>query len=645
VVYRNGGLQGRHGERRSGPSLYCPEIADNFAGKYHILPGITRIDAMTTFEEQLKNALSHAYDIERELGGGGMSRVFVATDKSLGRKVVIKLLSPELTAEVNRGRFRREIQVAAQLQHPHIVTLFSAGEYDDLVYYTMPFIKGESLKSALEHHGPLPVGDVVRILYDVVDALAYAHENGVVHRDITPANILRSGSHALVTDFGVAKALNAAMPSGAMTSTGMAVGTPAYMSPEQLAGDPGADHRIDIYAVGLLAYELLAGKSPFAASSPRGVLAAVLTREPPPLVEVRGDVPRSLSELVMTCLSKEPEGRPESAMALMAALDIFATSSGEIRTREYKVPSTPSRYATSATNAGVTTPVDAPTSGGDAALSGSTAVPGTGTEPGSTDLSGADLSGAALSGSTTVPTGTSPGSLSESMISVATPTEPYQGPTYEPNRPQKSGKKMLVGGAVFVLAIAAAALALTQRSGDVVPSDTAVAVATDSAAADSLAALPVQPGLPDTIPLPTAAIARADSQANADSIKARAARRAARADSLKKAAVVRVDTQQKKTNGSRAERGARWAATAMLSDATARSQFLRGASRKGGVLGAQRRGDLQTQIDALTPFLTQHGLTYPQFKQVVEQSGFKVYDQFGRMVLDSLQRFAESSAN
>src|SRR5687767_7438007 len=134
---------------------------------------------MPNFEQRLRETLSHSYDIERELGGGGMSRVFVATELSLGRKVVIKLLSPELIAEVNRGRFRREIQVAAQLQHPHIVTLLSAGEVGELVYYTMPFIMGESLKSALDKHGPLSVSDVVRVLYDVVDALAYAHQQGV----------------------------------------------------------------------------------------------------------------------------------------------------------------------------------------------------------------------------------------------------------------------------------------------------------------------------------------------------------------------------------------------------------------------------------------------------------------------------------
>ena len=293
---------------------------------------------MTSFEERLRDSLSHAYDIERELGGGGMSRVFVATDRSLGRKIVIKLLSPELIAEVNRGRFRREIQVAAQLQHPHIVTLLSAGEDGELVYYTMPFIDGESLKSALEKNGPLSVRDVVRVLYDVVDALAYAHAHGVIHRDIKPANILRSGAHALVTDFGVAKALNAAMPSSAMTSTGMAIGTPAYMAPEQLAGDPAADHRIDIYAVGLLAYELLSGQSPFSAGTPQAVMAALLTLDPKPLSEIRKDVPQRLSAIIMQCLAKNPDERPPTAEALLTSLDMIATTSGEIRTKEHRVP-------------------------------------------------------------------------------------------------------------------------------------------------------------------------------------------------------------------------------------------------------------------------------------------------------------------
>ena len=290
------------------------------------------------FEEHLKTSLSHAYNIEGELGGGGMSRVFIATDKLLGRKIVIKLLSPELTESVNRARFRREIQVAAQLQHPHIVTLLSAGEDGELVYYTMPFIDGESLKHALEKNGPLPVREVIRVLYDVVDALGYAHARGVVHRDIKPANILRSGNHSLVTDFGVAKAINAAMAPSAMTSTGMAIGTPAYMAPEQLAGDPAADHRIDIYAVGLLAYELLAGQSPFWGATPQAVMAALLTMDPKPLKDIRKDVPAKMSAIIMQCLEKDPNDRPPNADALMAALDMIATSSGEIRTREHKVP-------------------------------------------------------------------------------------------------------------------------------------------------------------------------------------------------------------------------------------------------------------------------------------------------------------------
>jgi serine/threonine-protein kinase len=290
---------------------------------------------MSNFEDQFRTALSPAYDIERELTGAGMSRVFVATDRALGRKVVIKVLPPELTAGVNRERFRREIQVAAQLQHPHIVTLLSAGEDGEILYYTMPYIEGESLRHSLEK-GPLSVKDVVRILHDVVDALAYAHARGVIHRDIKPGNILRQGSHALVTDFGVAKALNAATISG-ITSAGMAIGTPSYMAPEQLAGDPAADHRIDIYAVGLLAYELLTGDSPFTGPSPAATMAAQLTRDPEPLYQCCPDVPPPLSAIIMQCLAKEPSQRPPTAEALMTALDSITTSSGEIKTAATQV--------------------------------------------------------------------------------------------------------------------------------------------------------------------------------------------------------------------------------------------------------------------------------------------------------------------
>ena len=548
---------------------------------------------MTTFEQQLQNSLSHAYDIERELGGGGMSRVFVATEKSLGRKVVIKLLSPELTADVNRGRFRREIQVAAQLQHPHIVTLLSAGEDGDLVYYTMPFITGESLKSALEKNGPLSVGEVVRVLYDVVDALDYAHEQGVVHRDIKPANILRSGSHALVTDFGVAKALNAAMPSGAMTSTGMAIGTPAYMSPEQLAGDPAADHRIDIYAVGLLAYELLTGASPFAAKSPRGVLAAVLTREPPSLVEVHPGVPRSLSEMVMSCLSKEPEARPPSARALMATLDMFSTSSGEIRTREYKVPK--------ASTGPVTSPV-APA--GDPALSGSVAVPA----------------------------GVPSGAFSQHVISVGGNTAPDRAPIYAASRSPKSQKRMLMGWVALLLPVAAGAIFLSQRTGESASTESVLPV--DTAIADSASQRQPLAAIPES----RVAAALVDSLAIADSARARAAR-AVRAEAAKRAAAAKADSLRLQAE-QRSVGAARRAVAALLADPDARRSFMRGASRTGGILGTQRKGDLQTQIDALQPFLTNDGLTYDQFKRIVAEAGFRIFDEFGRMVPEALQRFA-----
>ena len=276
---------------------------------------------MTEFADQLQDALGPTYQLDNELTGGGMSRVFAAIDRSLGRRVVVKVLPPELAAGVNRERFRREIQVAAQLQHPHIVPLLSAGEHGDLLWYTMPFIEGESLRAAIERKKSFSPREVVRILHDVVDALAFAHARGVIHRDIKPANILTQGSHALVTDFGVAKAISAALPIGAVTTAGIAIGTPAYMAPEQLAGDPAADHRIDIYAVGLLAYELLTGVSPFTGASPRETLAAQLTRDPTPLHEAAPGVPRNVSTLVMRCLAKDPDARPQSADEILQELD------------------------------------------------------------------------------------------------------------------------------------------------------------------------------------------------------------------------------------------------------------------------------------------------------------------------------------
>src|SRR5688500_3012231 len=279
-----------------------------------------------------------------------MSRVFAATEHALGRKVVIKVLPPELSAGVKRERFQREIQVAAQLQHPHIVPLLSAGRIDaanaagaaetlgapwsetagesELLYYTMPFIEGESLSAAIARRGRLPVREGVRIMRAVVEAPAYARGRGVVPRDIKPGSIRTIGSHALVTDFGVAKALSGAMPVSGMTSAGMAIGTPAYMAPEQLAADPAADHRIDIYAVGLLAYELLSGKSPFVGTWRRQTMAAQLPHVPESLDTVRDDVPPPLSAVIMRCLEKLPGHRPPTANALLDELDAAVTPSG-----------------------------------------------------------------------------------------------------------------------------------------------------------------------------------------------------------------------------------------------------------------------------------------------------------------------------
>ncbi len=283
--------------------------------------------AQTT--DEIRASFAAGYDLERELLGGGMSRVFLATERALGRQVVIKVLPPELAAGVNRERFRREVQLAAQLQHPHVVPLYAAGEHGEILYYTMPFIEGESLKHALQAKRRFTAKEVAGIMHDVVDALGYAHARGVIHRDIKPGNVLLSGKHAVVTDFGVAKAISASMPAVGMTTSGMAIGTPAYMAPEQLAGDPAADHRVDLYAVGLLAYELLTGEMPFAGNSPQETMAAQLTRIPEPISKIRRDVPPALSAIIMRCLEKRPEARWQTAAELMHELDALTMSSGE----------------------------------------------------------------------------------------------------------------------------------------------------------------------------------------------------------------------------------------------------------------------------------------------------------------------------
>jgi eukaryotic-like serine/threonine-protein kinase len=283
---------------------------------------------MNDLTARLHAALGDAYRIERELGGGGMSRVFVATEVALDRHVVIKVLPPDLAPGLNVDRFRREIQLAAKLQHPHIVPLLSAGAAGGLLYYTMPLIEGESLRAKLAREGELPVAEAIRILTEVADALAYAHAHGLIHRDIKPDNVLLSGKHAVVTDFGVSKALASATGGSSVTSIGVALGTPAYMAPEQAAADPSMDHRADIYALGVLAYELLSGQPPFSGHSAQQVMAAHATQTPQPLTRSRAAVPPALETLVQRCLAKRPADRPQSAGEVLGALEGMATPSG-----------------------------------------------------------------------------------------------------------------------------------------------------------------------------------------------------------------------------------------------------------------------------------------------------------------------------
>jgi serine/threonine-protein kinase len=551
--------------------------------------------------------------------------VFVAIDKSLGRKVVIKLLSPELTAEVNRGRFRREIQVAAQLQHPHIVPLLSAGEHEELVWFTMPFISGESLKSAVDKNGPLSVEDVVRVLYHVGEALDYAHGQGVVHRDIKPANILRSGTYALVTDFGVAKALNASMPSSGMTATGTAVGTPAYMAPEQLAGESTADHRIDIYALGLLAYELLKGKSPFSATSAQKVLVKVLTEDPEPLIKVRPDVPARLSEIVMHCLQKEPDDRPATARALLDELDSFSTASGEIRTMEHKIPRRER------------TPVTPFTPTPSTPVSSTPAVtPTTPTAPVPAALTPSQVPALAP----TLAVEKQPRAETPTPVDDAAPIDDL-APGYTPQKKSNRGKIMV--GAVAVAAVIAAGIFFSQSSG-AKPPVVAPPPAPPPVGAPVADTTPILPAAPVVAPTTVPVAPNPDSLKIADSVK-----KAAKALAAKKAAAAKADSEQKAQQQQQAavafqatarQNAGRTAVRGMFANPEARAKFEDGATHKSGGLIKKTKGDLQTQIDALTPFLKGSGLTYEQFKSILSDAGIKAFDEFGRMIPAALQQYS-----
>ncbi|HUF77227.1 MAG TPA: protein kinase [Longimicrobiales bacterium] len=280
---------------------------------------------MTEVPDALQNALADRYRIEREIGAGGMATVYMARDLRHGRRVAIKVLRPDLATALGPDRFAREIEIAAALTHPHILPLHDSGSADGLLYYVMPYVEGESLRDRLEKEGALPAAQAARFFREIVDALGAAHARGVVHRDVKPANVLLAEGHALVADFGVAKALTEATGLRGVTTVGVALGTPQYMAPEQAGADPDMDHRADLFAAGVIAYEMLTGTSPFEASTTPAVFAALLTRTPQHPSRVKEGVPEAFGDIVLWCLEKDPADRPQSAAELLGRLDAVLT--------------------------------------------------------------------------------------------------------------------------------------------------------------------------------------------------------------------------------------------------------------------------------------------------------------------------------
>lgn len=282
---------------------------------------------MTTPLDRLSLALTARYTIERELGAGGMAVVYLANDTKHHRQVAVKSLRPELAESIGAERFLREIEIAASLHHPHILPLHDSGGADTVLYYVMPYVDGQSLRDRMLKTGALPVDDVMRVLREVLDALGFAHSRGVVHRDIKPENILLSGAHALVTDFGIAKAVSDANNATQLTSAGLAMGTPSYMAPEQISADPTLDHRADIYAVGVMAYEMLAGRTPFQGTTAHQIISGHLARTPDSLALHRPAVPPALEAVVMRALEKNPADRWQTAQEMLSALELSVTGS------------------------------------------------------------------------------------------------------------------------------------------------------------------------------------------------------------------------------------------------------------------------------------------------------------------------------
>jgi hypothetical protein len=275
--------------------------------------------------EHLTTVFGGRYHVERELGVGGMATVYLARDVKHDRHVAIKVLRPDLAHSLGPERFLREIHIVAKLQHPHILGLIDSGESDGILYYVMPYVSGETLRTRLAREGEMPISEAVWILREIADALAHAHAQHIIHRDIKPENVMFSSRHAQVADFGIARAVTEAATSGPITATGIVVGSPAYMAPEQAASDPAMDHRADIYAFGVLAYEVLTGMPPFTAPSAVQLVSAHMTRTPEPLTRHRPGIPEALEDVVLKCLAKRPADRIQRAEEIVARLDAILT--------------------------------------------------------------------------------------------------------------------------------------------------------------------------------------------------------------------------------------------------------------------------------------------------------------------------------
>ena len=303
-------------------------------------PGVPPRTAATGVVEvaQVRRALAGRYQVERVLGEGGMATVYLAHDQKHNRKVAVKVMRPELAATLGADRFLREVQVAAQLSHPHILPMHDSGEADGILYYVMPYVEGETLRERLAKEGQLSVNDAMRLGREVAEALAYAHTRGIIHRDIKPGNILLQSGHALVADFGIARALGA--EGEALTKTGLAVGTPQYMAPEQATGEREVDGRADIYALGAVMYEMVAGEPPFTGPTARAIITRSLTEAPRSLTNSRTGLSASVDSAIMRALAKSPADRYPNAQEMVGALDraLEGVHSG---TREHAVPAGP----------------------------------------------------------------------------------------------------------------------------------------------------------------------------------------------------------------------------------------------------------------------------------------------------------------